>query len=82
MVLEGCVRTAGQERVRASSLVRAGSCFKPSSLSSHFRGREMKFVGKEKDICAIGDNIRGEGGRDDFLWYFRGNVLVAMVGTG
>jgi hypothetical protein len=42
----------------------------------------MKFVGKEEDICAIGDNIRGEGGGDDFLRYFRGNVLVAMDGTG
>jgi hypothetical protein len=62
--------------------VRAGSCSNSSSLSSHFGGGEMKFVGKEEDICAIGDNIRGEGGRDDFLRYFRGNVLVAMVGTG
>ena len=41
----------------------------------------MKFVGKEGEICAIGDRVRGEGGGDDFLRYFRGKVLVAMNGA-
>jgi hypothetical protein len=79
---EGAREQLDEKTVRASSLMRAGSCSNSSSLSSHFGGGEIKFVGKEEEMCAIGDNIRGEGGGDDFLRYFRGNVSVAMDGTG
>ena len=55
----------------ASSLVRAGSWSKSSSLSSHLGGGDMK--------GAMGDNIRGEGGGEDFLRYFNGKVKVLMT---
>jgi hypothetical protein len=42
----------------------------------------MKFLGKEGEICAIGESMRGEGGGDDFLRYFRGKLLVAMIAGG
>jgi hypothetical protein len=42
----------------------------------------MKFLGKEGEICAIGESMRGEGGGDDFLRYFRRKVLVAMIASG
>jgi hypothetical protein len=38
----------------------------------------MKSVGKDGEICAIGERICGEGGGEDFLRYFRGKVLVDM----
>jgi hypothetical protein len=76
---EGAREQLDEKTVRASSLVRAGSCSKSSSLSSHFGGGEMKLAGKAGEMCAIGDNIRGEGGGEDFLRYFRGKVLVAIA---
>ena len=57
--------------MRASSLVRAGSWSKSSSLSSHLGGGEMKGT--------MGDNILGDGGGEDFLRYFNGKVLWLMA---
>jgi hypothetical protein len=37
---------------------------------------------KEDEKGAIGDSIWGEGGGEDFLRYFRGNVLVLMEVPG
>ena len=72
---EGAREQLDEKTVRASSLVRAGSWSKSSSLSSHLGGGEMK--ADEKGT--MGDNIRGEGGGEDFLRYFNGNVWVLMA---
>lgn len=73
---DGAREQLDENTVRASSLVSAGSWSKSSSLSSHFGGGDMK--ADEKGT--IGDNIRGEGGGEDFLRYFNGTVLMGVVG--
>jgi hypothetical protein len=73
---EGAREQLDEKTVRASSLVSAGS--KSSSLSSHLGGGEMK--ADEKGT--MGDNIRGEGGGEDFLRYFNGTVWVLMGVVG
>ena len=67
---EGARDQLEERTVRASSLVRAGSWSKSSSLSSHLGGGEKG---------AMGDNIRGEGGGEDFLRYFNGKVCVVVM---
>jgi hypothetical protein len=75
---EGAREQLDEKTVRASSLVRAGSWSKSSSLSSHLGGGEIK--ADEKGT--IGDNIRGDGGGEDFLRYFKGKVWVVMGVVG
>ena len=58
---------------RASSLMRAGSCSKSSSLSSHFGGGDMKLAERGGGMCDIGDHIQGEtrgggGGGGECSW--------------
>ena len=43
---------------RASSLMRAGSCSRSSSLSSHFGGGDMKLAERGGGMCVIGDHIQ------------------------
>ena len=47
---------------RASSLMRAGSCSKSSSLSSHFGGGDMKAADRGGGMCVTGDHIQEESG--------------------
>ena len=49
-----------QPEERASSLMRAGSCSKSSSLSSHFGGGDMKLANRGGGMRAIGERIQGE----------------------
>ena len=46
----------------ASSLMRAGSCSKSSSLSSHFGGGDMKLAERGGGACDTGDHIQNQGG--------------------
>ncbi len=45
--------------MRASSLVRAGSCSKSSSLSSHFGGGDTRLGYEGGGTWVIGDHIPG-----------------------
>jgi hypothetical protein len=62
---EGAREQLEEKTVRASSLVRAGSWSKSSSLSSHLGSGEK--------------GIWGDGGGDDFLRYFKGKVSVQLM---
>ncbi|KAH9990528.1 hypothetical protein BJV77DRAFT_963369 [Russula vinacea] len=64
----------GRRQYRHEDLLRPGELGRSSSLSSHLGGGDMK--ADEKGT--MGDNIRGEGGGEDFLRYFNGTVWVLM----
>ena len=49
-----------QPEERASSLMRAGSCSKSSSLSSHFGEGDTKLAERGGGMFAMGDHIQGE----------------------